>query len=201
MFPSPPLPPPAIMERGKHRGFSLIEAAVVLGVVGLVIGGIWVAAARVMLIFKVNALTTEIMQIYSNAEKNFKENGATAANYFDNSDHDFASAVLKVPSTWTPGPWRYVEPHFSFNIEFWTVGGFNQGLVLNVLPDKFDPAVCINLANGLIQAFNRFQGRGSFNVVSSSSYNFQFGSGSPSLSSIKSACRSDYWEFQIVKWF
>lgn len=29
------------------RGFNLIEAAIVLGVVGLVIGGIWVAAAAV----------------------------------------------------------------------------------------------------------------------------------------------------------
>ena len=31
----------------KKKGFNLIEAAVVLGVVGLVIGGIWVAAASV----------------------------------------------------------------------------------------------------------------------------------------------------------
>ncbi len=31
----------------KKRGFNLIESAVVLGVVGLVIGGIWVAAAKV----------------------------------------------------------------------------------------------------------------------------------------------------------
>jgi hypothetical protein len=31
--------------RKRHRGFNLIEAAVVLGVVGLVIGGIWYAAA------------------------------------------------------------------------------------------------------------------------------------------------------------
>lgn len=32
----------------KKRGFNLIEAAIVLGVVGLVIGGVWVAAAEVM---------------------------------------------------------------------------------------------------------------------------------------------------------
>ncbi len=36
----PPLP-------RRRRGFNLIEAAIVLGVVGLVIGGIWVAAAEV----------------------------------------------------------------------------------------------------------------------------------------------------------
>jgi len=31
----------------RIRGFSLIEAAIVLGIVGLVIGGIWVAASKV----------------------------------------------------------------------------------------------------------------------------------------------------------
>jgi hypothetical protein len=31
----------------RRRGFNLIEAAIVLGVIGLVIGGIWVAAAAV----------------------------------------------------------------------------------------------------------------------------------------------------------
>ena len=40
----------------KNSGFSLIEAAIVLGVVGLVIGGIWVAAAEVM--FKNNTAET-----------------------------------------------------------------------------------------------------------------------------------------------
>ena len=48
----------------KKRGFNLIEAAVVLGVVGLVIGGIWVAANAVSNRTKYNKLRTEIMQIY-----------------------------------------------------------------------------------------------------------------------------------------
>lgn len=32
----------------SQKGFNLIEAAIVLGVVGLVIGGIWVGASAVM---------------------------------------------------------------------------------------------------------------------------------------------------------
>lgn len=34
-------------KRQKQKGFNLIEAAIVLGVIGLVIGGIWIAASSV----------------------------------------------------------------------------------------------------------------------------------------------------------
>lgn len=37
--------PPMTAHKKPKEGFSLIEAAIVLGVVGLVIGGIWIAAA------------------------------------------------------------------------------------------------------------------------------------------------------------
>lgn len=37
----------AHVEAHKRKGFNLVEAAIVLGVVGLVIGGIWIAAATV----------------------------------------------------------------------------------------------------------------------------------------------------------
>lgn len=40
--------------KDKKYAFSLIEAAIVLGVVGLVIGGIWVAAAAVQETMRVN---------------------------------------------------------------------------------------------------------------------------------------------------
>lgn len=33
--------------RAAQKGFNLIEAAIVLGIVGLVVGGIWVAATSV----------------------------------------------------------------------------------------------------------------------------------------------------------
>ena len=36
-----------LIARAKQKAFSLIDAAIVLGIVGLVIGGIWVAAATV----------------------------------------------------------------------------------------------------------------------------------------------------------
>ena len=40
--------------RRLKRGFSLVEAAIVLGVIGLVIGGIWYSAAKFYEDYKVN---------------------------------------------------------------------------------------------------------------------------------------------------
>lgn len=40
--------------QNARKGFSLIEAAIVLAVIGLVIGGIWVAAAKVKKDYNVN---------------------------------------------------------------------------------------------------------------------------------------------------
>lgn len=49
-----------------ERGFSLIEAAIVLGVVGLVIGGIWVAAASVSAQHRASVLAGDISKIVAN---------------------------------------------------------------------------------------------------------------------------------------
>ena len=50
----------------SRKGFNLIEAAIVLGVVGLVIGGIWVAAAAVMQNYRVNQTSSAILLTVSN---------------------------------------------------------------------------------------------------------------------------------------
>lgn len=51
--------------RPKRNGFSLVEAAVVLGVVGLVIGGIWVATTDVRRALKYKELTSDMALIIS----------------------------------------------------------------------------------------------------------------------------------------
>ena len=55
---------------GKHkqRGFSLIEAAIVLAVVGLVLGGIWTAAAKFYEDYKVNNTVDGILMIVRNTQ-------------------------------------------------------------------------------------------------------------------------------------
>ncbi len=55
----------------KKRGFNLIEAAVVLGVVGLVIGGIWYAAASVQQSQRINNTAAGILQIADRARRLF----------------------------------------------------------------------------------------------------------------------------------
>lgn len=54
------------MTRHRKSGFSLIEAAVVLGVVGLVIGGIWIAASAVYDNYKLNQVIVGTRKIVNN---------------------------------------------------------------------------------------------------------------------------------------
>jgi len=68
------------MDRRKHirRGFSLVEAAIVLGVVGLVIGGIWVAAANMHESYKVNKTVADLSLIVKNVQGLISERDALA---------------------------------------------------------------------------------------------------------------------------
>lgn len=47
----------------KTRGFTLTEVAIVMGVVGLILGGIWIAAAAVYTNHRVNTAYTQVMKI------------------------------------------------------------------------------------------------------------------------------------------
>lgn len=47
----------------KNKGFNLIEAAIVLGIVGLVVGGIWVAATSVYANLRSKRATDELLGI------------------------------------------------------------------------------------------------------------------------------------------
>ena len=54
-----------ILTPRRKRGFSLLEAAVVLGVVGLVIGGIWGVAASVRASMQANQLHQQTLNLVS----------------------------------------------------------------------------------------------------------------------------------------
>jgi len=61
--------PPGMTTKRKNNAFSLIEAAIVLGIVGLVIGGLWAAATSVQRERKFQSLLTGMTTIVENMGK------------------------------------------------------------------------------------------------------------------------------------
>ena len=54
--------------RPTRKAFSLIEAAIVLGIVGLVIGGIWIAAAELNFRHRQHVFNNGLLHIYTQAQ-------------------------------------------------------------------------------------------------------------------------------------
>jgi hypothetical protein len=63
----------------SRRGFNLIEAAIVLGVIGLVIGGIWVAAASVADNQRVSATSAGLLSTCQSIQRVFPKATARAS--------------------------------------------------------------------------------------------------------------------------
>lgn len=77
----------ARVKKTRRAGFNLVEAAIVLGVVGLVIGGIWIAAAQVRQAQRVSELAQDILFIVRSAR-----------NLFPLQNYPAAGAVTNVSS-------------------------------------------------------------------------------------------------------
>jgi type II secretory pathway pseudopilin PulG len=137
----------------KKKGFSLIEAAVVLGVVGVVIGGIWVATSAVLAKMRVNTLTQEVMTLYQNV----------IAAYPRRANDDFWTpdpiTNTLVPATWTEYPaWSsFVEPSFGYAMNFGgDVDGGNFELYIWPISTSTIPkSICINLVTSLFMALKK----------------------------------------------
>lgn len=68
-------------EQTARHGFSLIEAAIVLGIVGLVIGGIWVAASSVQKQQRMARELTGILTIVQNIQNLYVGQSPTGTTY------------------------------------------------------------------------------------------------------------------------
>jgi hypothetical protein len=88
-----------MQQRHNHkRGFNLIEAAIILGVVGLVIGGIWVGAAKVKESLAINEMAGAFPLICSNAASLFPLYGVTIDSTEDITNTAISAGVF--PNDW-----------------------------------------------------------------------------------------------------
>jgi type II secretory pathway pseudopilin PulG len=118
--------------RQSKRGFNLIEAAIVLGVVGLVIGGIWVAAAKFYEDYKVNKMVEDILTIVRNTERLVSYRDAAAID--DANPSPYYNVPYSESSPYFPKDWikqNYITTPF---------GGRSQ---LNIMRDNFS----VNIIN------------------------------------------------------
>jgi len=68
----------SVSNKRLRKGFSLIEAAIVLGIVGLVIGGIWVAASAVQTNLRESTASQGVLQIVQNVRNLYYGQSLTA---------------------------------------------------------------------------------------------------------------------------
>ncbi len=96
------------------RGFSLIEAAIVLGVVGLVIGGIWIAAETVMTRVKTSQYLSHAGAAARKAISAMQDN--SAGHYTVGDFRDLRNMGI-YDSSWTPaaGDTYITDPYLGFN--------------------------------------------------------------------------------------
>ena len=97
----------AVARRAK-RGFNLIEAAIVLGVVGLVIGSIWVGARDVSQRNRANSFISDVGLIAMDIKSNFKsvtlvqpswvmQKYLVARGYYPDPQNEFGSSAYSEP--------------------------------------------------------------------------------------------------------
>ena len=84
-----------------RKGFNLIESAIVLAVVGAIIGGIWYAAAAVSENRLANKTVEDIFYIAQGLQS--KMSAANAASFTGNDITSYAIAAEIFPSDWIQG--------------------------------------------------------------------------------------------------
>ena len=122
----------------NRRGFSLIESAIVLAVVGLVIGGIWVAANSINRKLRINEASNGILSVIEKARSLYKnmpqEYSAESALY----------AVGAVPKSWSNQNGFLVTPDGKIGFQV-HVGTSDISIQFDHWDVDMDYADCVNL--------------------------------------------------------
>ncbi len=134
----------------RQRGFNLVEAAIVLGVVGLVIGGIWTAAAAVNRNMKLNDLTQAISIMHNNLSAVYQSN-RPANNTYTIIEGPLLREVTPRNLSITTSSDAYVNEPMGGTLGVNVSDGF---MVFRLAADNFTP-YCIEVANKLNTVFRR----------------------------------------------
>lgn len=98
------------------RAFSLIETAIVLGVVGLIIGGIWIGASSVRLSMQTNDLNADITTLHQNLWNTYKGIPIAASTI---TLAQAMSGIGGLPGGWTWTSGTVVTDRSGVNWSFW----------------------------------------------------------------------------------
>lgn len=146
------LPPCNARVTNGRRGFNLIEAAIVLGIVGLVIGGIWIAAAAIAQRNLDNRITTGLFTAITNIQNAIPSQvPAGSIQSTDGSTH-VAVDMQIFPNDWVNGN-KIVAPNGASisagvsNTNLCVGGGSRSGYItLSTMSE----ASCINVGKKLL---------------------------------------------------
>lgn len=151
--------------RSSHA-FSLIEAAIVLAIVGLVIGGIWVAASAVSFTRNISSVSSDLATIAQNIRSKGNStfwvgpvvSSGSTTTYFQTTLYNMKLA----PSSWVLDSTQtyIVDPYLGGFLDIQTGNGTNDSVrfILEYMSDTsgsvaFPRSTCIALVTSLMQKF------------------------------------------------
>lgn len=130
----------------KQRGFTLTEIAIVLGIIGLILGAIWVAAASVYSNMRVSKAQGQILTIVQNIRSLYATSTLTNETAFAEMTATVRAAGVfpsdMLSGTATQSPWATAVQVYN---ETRTVAGDAFSIVYNDIPT----AACISLVTSL----------------------------------------------------
>jgi prepilin-type N-terminal cleavage/methylation domain-containing protein len=130
------------LRRQRRRGFTLTEIAIVLGIVGLILGAIWVAAAAVYNNLRIAHANTEVLQIAQAIRSLYATTGTDAGMSTDNLICAKAVPADMINVAGCTGAGTLLDP-WAGGATTITPDSDNAGFVISM--SNIPEAACINL--------------------------------------------------------
>jgi prepilin-type N-terminal cleavage/methylation domain-containing protein len=133
--------------RARRRGFTLTEIPIVLGIVGLILGAIWVAAAAVYNNLRVGHANTEILQIAQGVRTLYATSNTTGVVAITNLTLPLMTAhVIPSDIATSPASASGTNPWAGGTTQVWTPATADSFTIqMTAVPQ----AACISLLSGV----------------------------------------------------